>query len=62
MVSETVEEIFKAGIEYVLILVVVEYGLEEVLRLPPIHLVRLNPCCRGIWSRSSSNSQMGASG
>ena len=51
MVSELVK--FTDGSEWlVLILVVVEYGLEVF----HVHLKQnmdcLNPCCRGIWSRS----------
>ena len=37
----------------VLILVVVEYGLEAPEELLAMQILQcLNPCCRGIWSRS----------
>ena len=37
----------------VLILVVVEYGLGLYNNLPCYLWGRLNPCCRGIWSRTA---------
>ena len=36
----------------VLILVVMEYGLRQVIQRAKIGKQSLNPCCNGIWSQT----------
>ena len=50
MVSKVINVAASAQSPAVLILVVVEYGL-EVTNFLTQKRICLNPCCRGIWSR-----------
>ncbi len=40
--------------DYVLILVVMEYGLRRSTQMGNIACISLNPCCNGIWSQTIS--------